>query len=35
MPANTECSADMYRNLFQVSGTFDEGFYSPDYDRHL
>ena len=32
MPANTECSADMYRTYFRFLETFDEGFYSPDYD---
>jgi uncharacterized protein len=32
MPADIESSADMYRTYFRFLETFDEGFYSPDYD---
>jgi predicted TIM-barrel fold metal-dependent hydrolase len=32
MPANIEDSVDMYRCYFRFMETFDEGFYSPDYD---
>jgi hypothetical protein len=32
MPANLDCSAEMYRTYFRFFETFDESFYSPDYD---
>ncbi len=32
MPANIECSLDMYRTYFRFLETFDESFYAPDYD---
>ena len=32
MPANIESSVDMYRTYFRFLETFDEAFYSPDYD---
>jgi len=32
MPANLECSAEMYRTYFRFLETYDESFYSPDYD---
>jgi predicted TIM-barrel fold metal-dependent hydrolase len=32
MPADIDSSADMYRTYFRFLETFDEGFYSPDYD---
>lgn len=32
MPADIGSSADMYRTYFRFLETFDEGFYSPDYD---
>ena len=32
MPANIESSVDMYRTYFRFLETFDESFYSPDYD---
>jgi uncharacterized protein len=32
MPANLESSAEMYRTYFRFLETFDEGFYSPDYN---
>ena len=32
MPANTDSSADMYRCYFRFLETYDESFYSPDYD---
>lgn len=32
MPANIESSAEMYRTYFRFLETFDESFYSPDYD---
>jgi len=32
MPANIDCSVDMYRTYFRFLETFDESFYSPDYD---
>jgi len=32
MPANTDNSVEMYRTYFRFLETFDESFYSPDYD---
>lgn len=32
MPANLDCSAEMYRSYFRFLETYDESFYSPDYD---
>jgi predicted TIM-barrel fold metal-dependent hydrolase len=32
MPANIDSSVDMYRSYFRFLETFDESFYSPDYD---
>ena len=32
MPANIESSPDMYRTYFRFLETYDEAFYSPDYD---
>lgn len=32
MPANTESSVQMYRTYFRFLETYDESFYSPDYD---
>jgi len=32
MPANLDCSAEMYRTYFRFLETYDESFYSPDYD---
>ena len=32
MPANIESSIEMYRTYFRFLETFDESFYSPDYD---
>jgi uncharacterized protein len=32
MPADIDSSADMYRTYFRFLETYDEGFYSPDYD---
>jgi predicted TIM-barrel fold metal-dependent hydrolase len=32
MPANIESSIDMYRCYFRFLETYDEAFYSPDYD---
>jgi predicted TIM-barrel fold metal-dependent hydrolase len=32
MPANLESSAEMYRTYFRFLETYDESFYSPDYD---
>jgi len=32
MPANIETSVEMYRTYFRFLETFDESFYSPDYD---
>jgi predicted TIM-barrel fold metal-dependent hydrolase len=32
MPANTDDSVEMYRTYFRFLETFDESFYSPDYD---
>jgi predicted TIM-barrel fold metal-dependent hydrolase len=32
MPPNLDCSAEMYRTYFRFLETFDESFYSPDYD---
>lgn len=32
MPANLECSAEMYRSYFRFLETYDESFYAPDYD---
>jgi predicted TIM-barrel fold metal-dependent hydrolase len=32
MPANIETSAEMYRTYFRFLETYDESFYSPDYD---
>lgn len=32
MPANIESSVDMYRCYFRFLETYDESFYSPDYD---
>jgi predicted TIM-barrel fold metal-dependent hydrolase len=32
MPANNESSVEMYRTYFRFLETFDESFYSPDYD---
>lgn len=32
MPANLECSSEMYRTYFRFLETYDESFYSPDYD---
>lgn len=32
MPANIESSIDMYRCYFRFLETFDEAFYTPDYD---
>lgn len=32
MPANTERSVEMYRTYFRFLETYDESFYSPDYD---
>ena len=32
MPANIESSVDMYQSYFRFLETFDESFYSPDYD---
>lgn len=32
MPANIESSVEMYRTYFRFLETFDESFYSPDYD---
>lgn len=32
MPANTGDSVEMYRTYFRFLETFDESFYSPDYD---
>ena len=32
MPANIESSVEMYRTSFRFLETFDEGFFSPDYD---
>jgi predicted TIM-barrel fold metal-dependent hydrolase len=32
MPANIESSVEMYRAYFRFLETFDESFYSPDYD---
>ena len=32
MPANIESSVDMYRCYFRFLETYDEAFYSPDYD---
>ncbi|MBT3271804.1 MAG: amidohydrolase [Spirochaetales bacterium] len=32
MPADIETSADMYRCYFRFLETYDEGFYTPDYD---
>jgi predicted TIM-barrel fold metal-dependent hydrolase len=32
MPANIDSSVEMYRTYFRFLETFDESFYSPDYD---
>ena len=32
MPANIESSVEMYRTYFRFLETYDEAFYSPDYD---
>jgi len=32
MPANIESSVEMYRTYFRFLETYDESFYSPDYD---
>lgn len=32
MPANIESSVEMYRTYYRFLETFDESFYSPDYD---
>jgi len=32
MPANIDCSAEMYRTYFRFLETFDESFFAPDYD---
>ena len=32
MPANMDCSVDMYRSYFRFLETYDESFYAPDYD---
>ena len=32
MPANIDSSAEMYRTYFRFLETYDESFYSPDYD---
>jgi predicted TIM-barrel fold metal-dependent hydrolase len=32
MPANTDTSLEMYRTYFRFLETYDESFYSPDYD---
>ena len=32
MPANIDSSLDMYRTYFRFLETYDESFYSPDYD---
>ncbi|HUX94193.1 MAG TPA: amidohydrolase family protein [Bacteroidales bacterium] len=32
MPANIDTSVDMYRNYFRFLETYDESFYTPDYD---
>jgi predicted TIM-barrel fold metal-dependent hydrolase len=32
MPSNIESSVEMYRTYFRFLETFDESFYSPDYD---
>jgi len=32
MPPNLDCSAEMYRAYFRFLETYDESFYSPDYD---
>jgi predicted TIM-barrel fold metal-dependent hydrolase len=32
MPADIESSVEMYRTYFRFLETYDEGFYSPDYD---
>lgn len=32
MPANLQSSAEMYRTYFRFLETFDESFYTPDYD---
>lgn len=32
MPANIDSSVDMYHSYFRFLETFDESFYSPDYD---
>jgi len=32
MPANTDTSVEMYRTYFRFLETYDESFYSPDYD---
>jgi predicted TIM-barrel fold metal-dependent hydrolase len=32
MPANIDSSLEMYRTYFRFLETFDESFYSPDYD---
>ncbi len=32
MPANIDSSAEMYRTYFRFLETYDEGFFSPDYD---
>lgn len=32
MPANSDSSVEMYRTYFRFLETYDESFYSPDYD---
>ena len=32
MPANIDSSVEMYRTYFRFLETYDESFYSPDYD---
>jgi len=32
MPTSIDCSVDMYRCYFRFLETYDESFYSPDYD---
>jgi predicted TIM-barrel fold metal-dependent hydrolase len=32
MPANIDTSVEMYRTYFRFLETYDESFYSPDYD---
>ena len=32
MPANLDCSVDMYSSYFRFLETYDESFYVPDYD---